>query len=42
MVDERGQLIGQRRAHDGEAIDCAGILPGDDVVGQLLGRADEL
>jgi hypothetical protein len=35
-------LPGQRRSHEGEAVGRAGVLPGADVIGQLLGGAGEL
>ena len=42
VVDERGQLIRQRRSHDGESVDCARVLPGRHVIGELLGCAHEV
>ena len=42
MVDERRQLLGQRRSHDGESVDGACVLPSDHVCGELLRCSDEM
>ena len=42
VLGERRQLTGKGRAHDREAVDGSGVLPGDHVVGELLRGAREL
>jgi hypothetical protein len=42
MVDKPRQLVRQRRSHEGESVDGAGVLPSDHVIGELLGCSDEV
>ena len=42
MVDERRKFMRQSRSHEREAVDRTGVLPGNHVVGELLGSADEV
>jgi hypothetical protein len=42
VIDECRQLVGQCRSHDGESVDGARVLPGDDVVNELFGRSNEM